>query len=389
MSDPRGDPNEGNNKSFIQSFFENASKKTIALCAGALGILVTIVLGAAIPNIFTLPVKVDSLEKTVDKIDDRLTTIELNIRTINNSLAKNGVDTGIVRNDIVTNGAFSAKLNYFNSRSLPSANSISNSDVTKNTVVGHEKDTGAEVTVGEISNSKVLLPYRNGDQNVFFYGQINENGHWDGNCILNTYEGDKLVLITDAVYDDGTPISCKQIFFYTLKRGQEVWAYSDYLWEDGASSGDTWLYTKENDYPMAFSVDDVSADDILSADGFRGSVCHELSAYYSGNTSDGFFNDETGNAYMVYFFDDGTVRLLYSGNFKNGTFNDNTGKAWYIVKDENTAYMYVKGSFKNGGLANSGIIEEGPPPLSLEDIEKYMSQREFDFPFEIKWAGFN
>lgn len=389
MSDPRGDPNEGNNKSFIQSFFENASKKTIALCAGALGILVTIVLGAAIPNIFTLPVKVDSLEKTVDKIDDRLATIELNIRTINNSLAKNGVDTGIVRNDIVTNGAFSAKLNYFNSRSLPSANSISNSDVTKNTVVGHEKDTGAEVTVGEISNSKVLLPYRNGDQDVFFYGQINENGHWDGNCIINTYEGDKLVLITDAVYDDGTPINCKQIFYYTLRNGQEVWAYSDYLWEDGSSSGDTWLYTKESDYPMAFSADDVSADGILSADDFRDSVCHELAAYYSGNTSDGFFNDETGNAYMVYFFEDGTVRLLYSGNFKDGTFNDNTGKAWYIVKNENTAYMYAKGLFKHGELVNSGIIEEGPPPLSLEDIEKYTSQREFDFPFEIKWAGFN
>ena len=73
-----------------------------------------------------------------------------------------------------------------------------------------------------------------------------------------------------------------------------------------------------------------------------------LEGYYAGETSDGLYNDTTGNAYLVKYFENGLTKTIYKGNFVDGQFNDETGKAWYIVKEEDTEYMYYKGIFHNG-----------------------------------------
>lgn len=258
------------------------------------------------------------------------------------------------------------------------------------TLIAYSEMTNEQYSAQQLSDIRLLLPYQNNGQEVYFYGAFSESGQWTGNCITNVYENDKLTLITDAEYDNGKLLKCKQIFSYTLRNGQDVWAFSDRTQEDGFSSGVTWLYerTSENEYTKSFTMDETTIDDIFTGDQFREKINGQLCAFYHGNISDGFFNDETGDAYMVYFFEDGTVRLLYSGNFKDGTFNDNTGKSWYIVKEKDTDYMYAKGSFKNGDLQRSKVTEKGAPPLSLEDIKGYMAQRDFDFPFELRWAGF-
>lgn len=52
-----------------------------------------------------------------------------------------------------------------------------------------------------------------------------------------------------------------------------------------------------------------------------------LVEFYHGNTSNGYYNDDTGNAYLVQYNNSNTVKTLYCGNFKDGVFNDNTGNA--------------------------------------------------------------
>ena len=253
-------------------------------------------------------------------------------------------------------------------------------------VVAYNKDTGEEYTVEQLSNLKLLVPYTSNKQEIVFYGSFNEAGQWDGECTLNVYEDNQLVLITDAEYDDGSLLSSKQVFSYELQSGDRVWALSDRTYEDGVGIGDTYLYEWTNAYEKDFALDDVIVGDVLYADEFITSLSPHLEAYYYGNTSDGLFNDDSGDAYMVYFFGDGTVRLLYSGRFKDGTFHDDTGEAWYIVKEENTDYMYYKGNFENGAEDHSVITELGHPPLTLEEIEAYIGDREYGV--ELRWAGF-
>ena len=44
----------------------------------------------------------------------------------------------------------------------------------------------------------------------------------------------------------------------------------------------------------------------------------KLIRYYSGSTKDEEYDDETGNAFLVDFDEDGGVLLLYQGQFKSG-----------------------------------------------------------------------
>lgn len=365
---------------------EHMSGKTIAVCSAALGMLGAFVLQSAIPNIFTLPVRMDNLEERMSDIESSVRNIEDSVGKIDKSLAKMGIETGIAMTDVVTEPGVAVKMNNaLNGRDRP----VQAAPVkfSPETVIGHRKGSGEKVLAESISNCKILLPYMNGDQEVFFYGQINENGYWDGDCTLNTYENDQLVLITDAVYENGELIRCKQVFSYPLRSGQPVWAYSDRSRQDGYSSGETWLYVKDSERTKDFTIDDVDISDILSADGFKEQYGTQLVAYYSGNTSDGYFNDTTGEAYMVYFFENGYVRQLYCGNFENGTYNDATGNAWYILREDDTDYMYVKGAFRNGKEVHNKPQETLPPPLTMEAINKILAGRVFKV--ELKWADRN
>lgn len=255
------------------------------------------------------------------------------------------------------------------------------------TLVAYDYRTGEKYSVERLADQKLLLPYTNNGQEIVFYGQFNENGQWDGECTLNVYVNDELILITDAKYKDGALLESKQVFFYELKSGEDVWAYSERKRENGVGIGDTFLYEWTGGYEKDFELDDATVEDVLYADEFITSLSPRLKGYYYGNTSNNLFNDDSGDAYMVYFFEDGTVRLLYSGNFKDGTFEDNTGNAWYIVKENNTDYMYYKGQFRNGKEYHNGKEELGPPPLTLEEIKKYIGDRQYKV--ELRWAGFD
>ncbi len=67
------------------------------------------------------------------------------------------------------------------------------------------------------------------------------------------------------------------------------------------------------------------------------------------------------------------------GNFVDGYFNDNTGNAWDIAySDEYGVYFYNKGKFKNGIF-----VDNSTTPVSIDEINNIIS--EYDFTCELKW----
>lgn len=105
--------------------------------------------------------------------------------------------------------------------------------------------------------------------------------------------------------------------------------------------------------------------------------------YYSGRTSDGYYNDDTGDAYIIKYFPDGMVKTLYVGKFVDGMFNDRTDNAWYITKEIKTDYMYYKGYFEDGeALGNATSYFEGPS-LSIDRINEIL--KENNFKKELNW----
>lgn len=362
-----------------------------------------------------LPDTLEQVEKRLGKIegmlgigDDEPSNSQFTSDEPNSSQSIGNVKSLVMR----TTGPYlsSFETAYLNNKDISDNNTLSNVDLE--VVIARDDTLDKDYTVKELVEKKLLLlssiSSAEGDVESYFYGQFNSSGQWDGNCIINTYLDSKLERIIDAEYRDGVLLKCKQIFFYTIESkrygdsGLDVWAYSDRIKEDGYSSGKTWLYVKKNDYPQKFTADSITAEDIISADQFREGIESPLYACYSGNISAGYFNDKTGNAYMVFFFIDqdfegknlsdeekarmlGTIRLLYRGNLEDGDFDDDTGRAWEIAKEVNTAYMCSIVKYKNN--SKEWDKASNPPPMTKEQIDEYVKtiDPEMNFEWPLKW----
>ena len=226
---------------------------------------------------------------------------------------------------------------------------VSNAAIQATSVVAYNSK-GDEYTVKDVAQKKLLLPYVDKENECIFYGQLDQYGNWDGECIVNVYQNNCLKLITEAVYDSGDLLTFKQAFPDAKK--SDIWYFSKRTMRDGFSSGETWSFHKTGIYTQNFLYAEATAEDVLTLDSFFVNFLKTdsiLDGYYNGNTSGGKFNDDSGKAYMVKYFNDGTVRTLYTGAFKNGTFEDRTGNAWMIGRlDIDEAYSYYKGPFSGG-----------------------------------------
>lgn len=244
-------------------------------------------------------------------------------------------------------------------------------------IIATDSDTGEEYTAGQLIDKPLLLSYIEDGQEVYFLGQFNENNHWDGECTINVYKNDQLVLITQAIYDDGEMQSYEQVLPYTNQGEKAVWSISKRQCVGGVNAGESWSYLREKEYTKPFGLNDVTTEDILSVEKFEKYTELQLEGYYYGNTSEGTFNDESGEAYVVKYFADGTVRMLYKGFIKDGKFEDSTDNAWYIVKGEDTDYMYYKGIFKNGKPQNDAesVFKN---PVSLDEINEIIDGLKFN-----------
>ena len=243
-----------------------------------------------------------------------------------------------------------------------------------------------EYTAAEVAEQPLLLPYTENGNEVYFYGQLDSAGNWDGRCTVNIYDGNVLQLITDAMYDGGTLLSCKQAFPDTVTSGEDVWVISERKVEDGFSTGETYRYFRSDDYTKSFSLDNVEPDDILNVDEFSAQITSTLEGYYCGEISDGQYNDDSGDAYFVKFFQDGTVRTLYVGNFKDGQFNDQTGTAWMIGKLEiGASYSFYQGPFKNSVSSRDSCYWE--EPISTDRIQEILKEFGFTSAVNLNWTA--
>lgn len=241
--------------------------------------------------------------------------------------------------------------------------------------------------VGDFYNTPVVLPCKDGNNEVFFYGQYNENYHWNGKCILNVYNEDKLVSICEAIYDDGNLYSYKSVFIDS----DGNWRVNDRVEHEEFSRGETWTYRKTNNFDKLFSTENVTSEDILTKDNFVDwleSGHGNLIGYYKGDTANGLYEDRSGHAFSIRYFlpedyigngSDPVIRTLYHGRFEEGKYKDDTYEAWYITRATNTAYMYFRGCFANNTANPDGSENEdiGHPPLSLSRIFELLEENHF------------
>lgn len=243
--------------------------------------------------------------------------------------------------------------------------------------------TDTKYTVNDLMNKKLLLTYKEDSNDILFYGQFNENNHWNGNCIINVYNNDKLIAITEGLYDNGNLLQYKQAFVDTNSSGKEKWFVSSRVHTKDYNTGKTLQYNY-TEYQKNFDFSNVTPKDIVDVDSFRLSLTSELESFYHGNTSNGQFNDDTNSAYYISYNDNSkSIKTLYVGNFKDGNFHDTTGKAWYITMAADTDYMYYIGKFEDGHPIEPETKKNFINPISLQQRNEIVKDMKFDC--EIKW----
>lgn len=253
-------------------------------------------------------------------------------------------------------------------------NEVFLSDLNLNASYMFAKDWNDDITytVEDLCNYPIITSYKEGDNDVYFYGRYNENGNWNGTCILNTYNGDDLVSIFEGVYEDGTLFSYKRV----SDEKDGTWLITDRISQDSYNVGKTWKYTKTTAFTKSFDIQNIQEKQMMTVDKFLNSINENLISYYKGNTSNGLYNDDTGNAYLVKYKEDGDVELLYKGGFKDGYPNDNTGNAWSIAWGyANDGYHYFKGKFVNNDHKRT---KDFLKPMTQEEINEKVNPNDFD-----------
>ena len=322
---------------------------------------VVLIIGALLSNVFALPIRVERLEGDANNLNNEIQALESQMDSkmsqlkddLQGDISDVRADIGRLENLLLPflqlkpsqEVAQQISYTYGGVDRIEPNGGLS---LTLTSIVAFN-DNGAEFTADQLTDIRLLLPYRDGNQEVFFYGQFDDQDRWDGECLVNIYENGKLKLITDAVYENGKLLNFKQAFPDQTTGGQAVWTFSERTVEDDFSTGQTWHYFRNGDYEQNFKFNEVTAKDMIAADEFRTVIDGNLEGYYSGIVSDGYFNDDTGTAYMIKYFIDGTVKTLYAGNFVDGQFEDQSGNAWMIGKIHmGDPYSYYQGNFRRG-----------------------------------------
>ncbi|MCM1057662.1 MAG: hypothetical protein NC517_08645 [Firmicutes bacterium] len=226
----------------------------------------------------------------------------------------------------------------------------------------------------DLYDTLIITSYTEGNEETYFYGRFNENNHWNGKCVLNIYEGDKLVSIFEGIYDDGELFSYKAV----IEGKNSTWVVNDRKRQGNYNSGETWTYEKTKDFIKGFSPENVKDKQILTVEKFLTSQNERLMNYYKGNTSNNIYNDNTGNARYVKYSDNGDVEYLYVGKVENGKLTDQSGDAWSISWGyADDGYYYYNGPIKDGAY------EKKPKdwhPMTQEEIENKVDSDFFGCP---------
>ena len=329
---------------------------------------------------------IGNIQDDVKNIQDDVESISDNINELaklNNSTTDNGIVMGTIVVDFIPQ--YQPKMHLVNNEIVLSEPKWIGKPGNTIIAVGR-KDKNYQYPIESIKDMPFLTMYIEGENEVYFYGSYNEKNHWNGECILNVYNKNQLITIFDGEYEDGVLISYKRV---SCEEGNE-WkvAIRECKKDDNGNAytnGETWDYKKTKSFIQKINSNDLDASYILTVDNFLKDFDEELITYYNGRTSNGYYNDDTGNAFIIKYFGDGeiegaegkVIHTLYEGRFSNGYFEDETDESWYITREINTKYMYYEGSF-SGKTADNNKVEEFTNPIGRNYLVQKLKEKGFE-----------
>lgn len=320
-------------------------------------------------TISALKKDMDSVESDIDKINKTLNgdgSVE-NPGLVARVYAMEKLQPVIADSDIIASVDTASK----------EANDVSivGSSMTADTCLGTDAN-GNVILAGDMIDQTIFLTYTDEGKEIYFLGQYNEDYKWNGRCVTNAYyEDGTLYGMCESNFDNGKRLDYKSF----VRDEGNTWIYSDKVCVDKKNSGINVRYSLNYDKVKDFTHSNARVSDFLYADDFVTRMHPVMTTYYSGDTVDGKYNDNSGKAYEIKYDEDGAVTLLYVGQFKNGTFNDSTGNAWEIVYAEQYGYyIHNTGNFRDGHADNPSKTI-----VNINEIEQIIS--DYDFVNELKW----
>ncbi len=381
--------NQGQGLNGQSSLYQRAVNFVRTKIIEIIGVAILAGIGWAVHD---LPDSVSELDKKVSVIESEMETLKGNYTTLNSQIwsinkadsdnrEKSGPEYVVQEPEILIASENFSYAMISAQASIGSSNNKIFADLQK---FQNEDEIGISIISGEsktkksLEESLIIMQYKEGDEDVFFCGKYNESGQWDGKCIINRYRESKLTYVLEAMYDNGELKSYQNIFKRKNLQGQDTWYVSNRVVEDEGNRGETITYFFYGDYEKNFDDKTMKKEDILSVEDFVNTIPSNIEGYYNGYTSDGKYNDESGEAYLIKYKPDGTVRFLYKGNIKNGYPHDETGNAWFISwGNADDGYYYYKGIFKNG---KHGKSPKGWKPMTQDEIKEKVNPNDFKYP---------
>lgn len=102
--------------------------------------------------------------------------------------------------------------------------SNSTSSISSDTCIGTDSEGNVYIAKNLVDKT-ILLTYTEDDKEIYFLGQYNKNYHWNGYCVINTYDADgKLNSINESNFDDGNRLDYESFY---LSDKQNEWIYTD------------------------------------------------------------------------------------------------------------------------------------------------------------------
>lgn len=351
---------------------------TLLTCIGA----AFTVYGAITQKFENVSVNIANLQKEQELINEKLTGVEEKSNQIYKDIYEDeGVKTRVREMwERLNMEAYQASDEVSKAIGEVNSNKLGDSgihaSITRTTVIGTDAN-GVVHLADELIDKTIILVYPEDDKQVFFMGQFNDSYHWDGYCITNVYYNDgTLYGLCESNFNDGSRLDYISLY----KDSDYEWTYTNRDIEDGVNKGISKIYAYSTTEIKNFTETNVRAYDFELPDDYIEQNNFRIIKYYSGDTSDKRYNDTSGNAYEIIYYDDGTIKTLYCGKFVDGNYKDNTGNAWDISYSENEGcYRYNKGQFIN----NHAVDTDNSEIVDLKRIEQIIDGKNFEC--ELRW----
>lgn len=318
----------------------------------------------------------------IDDVNKRIDTIENKIDDIDKDL--NGTDGLYARfaivEDKVNAPTITASTDVKEDMDVSVVdNNISNStgSFSADTCIGTDSE-GKAYIAKDLIGQTILLTFDQKNKEIYFLGQYNDKYHWDGYCVINTYSTDGILNgVSESNFDDGNRLDYESFY---LSDNQDEWIYSDRDCKNDSNEGISIRYKLNYDKQKNFTLTNARASDMVYVENMQSYDNKEILSYYDGSTSNGAYNDNSGNAYLIRYNEDGFVSVFYKGCFKDGNFDD--ANAIEIVLDESVGinkYFVYQGKFSNG----KRLSDEGIKYITQDEINTILKDNEC--PDDLKW----